>query len=301
MGATVSEAVVFIQLQNNLPECFWDTLRKTREMYKGDIYLIAPEREFAYIILKELDIKTISKDKMCSSFINEYEQKTFLKYDNWDGFWDNTCKRFIYLYLFMERYKIDEVLHVETDCVCYMDIEEMLKSFKRVYDQKIVFIPHAPEQLNAGIVYCNSLDVCRVFCDSILEYFGRGKQYFLDTYKTQKIITETVFTYAFYKEHPELVDLFPAMPGDLHHEELGFFVDPDGWGRWVDGLRYSPGISHAIANYHIGAALLKGIYDIHFAYENAKIKMPYVHDNFTRLSYPLATLHFNSKRVNKWL
>lgn len=298
-----NRAIAYVQLQENLPKCIWQSFKKTRELWAGDIYLICPKREHFYEATSVNDVFEISKESINDILIKEYEDKTFLlrMYPEWDGFWDNACKRFIYLLLLMKRYNIDRLIHIENDVIAYLPIEQMFDSIEKIYGDKIVFTPHEPQALNCGFTYIGSVNILENFCNAILEYFKRGISWFNEKYPNRPIINETLFTFNFYQEHPEMVGLFPAMPGDANAKVLGFLIDPDGWGRWVDGVRYKPGKRYAAECHYIGDKILRGIFDVHFSFDGRKIKLPYVYNTITTECFPIATLHFNSKEPENWI
>ncbi len=300
----MSEAVIYCQLQNNLPKCAWISMRKTREMWGGDIYLICPKREAGYEVIKELGIKVINKEDYDNEpLVVDYVSNTFLdkKYPNWDGFWDNTCKRFIYMYLLMKKQGITSAFHVETDVIVYLPISEMFKEVQRVYASQLGFTPHEPEALNCGFSYFGSHEILGLFCEKIIEYMKRGEAWFNEKYPKHPIINETLFAYNFHVENSGAVGLFPALPDDDMSFNLGFLIDPDGWGRWVDGVRYEPGKRYAAKCHYIGNMILNGTYDVHFSFDGRKINRPYAHNTTTKKSYPIATLHFNSKEPEHWI
>lgn len=294
----MSRAIVYCQLQHDLPRCFWTSLKKARELWAGDIYLIAPQRELGYTALKEYDVKFIAEHSIESDLLDQYEQHTFFEriHPGWDGFWDNACKRFIYLYEVQKNNFIDEMLHFETDVVPYLDIDNMLKNFNNAYQRKIVFSHHAPFQLSCCTIYCNAVEHFEIFCNAIIEYFKRGPGWFEQQYPTQTILNETHFAYTFKKEYPSTVDLFPTIPGDKHQEEFGFLIDPTAWGMWVDGLHRDPGKPFATPNHTIGQMIIDGKYDVEW-YD----KKPYIYTIGITLRNKLATLHFNSKMPEKWI
>jgi hypothetical protein len=296
-------AVVYVQLQNNLPKCAWVSMKKTRSVWDGDIYLICPRREADYKIIKDLGVITVYKDSFADALIDGYEKNTFFPamYPEWDGFWDNACKRFTYLYLLMRQRNIVRMFHVEHDVIVYYPIVKMFSSVENIYGNKIAFTPHEPQALNCGFTYCGSAEVLGEFCREIIEYFRRGREYFNRKYPNHPIINETLFTYHFAQEKPQNVGCFPALPEDPLARELGFLIDPDGWGRWVDGVRYEPGTRYAAQCHWIGAKILDGTYDVHFSYDGRRIKMPYAHNRLTTKSFPIATLHFNSKEPQHWI
>ena len=170
----MTRAIVYCQLQHDLPRCFWTSLKKARELWAGDIYLIAPQRELGYTALKEYDVKFIAEHTIESDLLDQYERHTFFEkiHPGWDGFWDNACKRFIYLYELQRMENIDELLHFETDVVPYIDIENMFKNFGDAYRRKIVFSHHAPLQLSCCTIYCNAVEHFEVFSWKIIPHDG---------------------------------------------------------------------------------------------------------------------------------
>lgn len=293
----MSRAIIYCHLQHDIPRCFWTSLKKTRELWNGDIYLIAPQRELGYSALDEYNVKFVAQESIQSNLLNSYTINTFFDkiHVGWDGFWDNACKRFIYICEVQKKYGIDEFIHIETDVVPYIDIGEMFFNFKKAYDNKLVLSPHADYQLSCCTIYCNSASVMEHFCGEIIGYFKRGAGYFAEAYPSQTILNETHFAYQFQKENPEEVDLLPTVPGEKCSGEFGFVIDPTAWGMWVGGLHRDPDKPFATHNHYIGKLILDGKYTV--AWDDKK--RPYVAIGDNR--FPLATLHFNSKRPENWI
>lgn len=294
----MSRAVVYCQLQHDLPRCFWASLKKTRELWDGDIYLIAPQRERAYTALDRYGVKFVAEHSIGSELIKEYEYNTFFNtiHIGWDGFWDNACKRFLYLYEVKKSRNIDELLHFETDVIPYLSVNDMFDKFGKAYSKKIVFSPHAPYQISCCTIFCNAIDIFEKFCNSVVEYFKRKPDFFYRKYPTQTILNETHFAYTFQQENPNLVDLFPTIPGEKNSKEFGFLIDSTAWGMWIDGLHYNPGFPFATVNHNIGKLILNGVYAVTW-----KDQLPYITGLDDRHNFPLATLHFNSKTPEKWI
>lgn len=297
------DAIAYVHLQDNLPKCTWHSLRKTREQWDGDIYLICPQREADYEANREYNIKVVSREGIDSVIIKDYEKYTFFPsmYPAWNGFWDNACKRFVYLNALMDHYKIDSLVHIENDVIVYLPLSQMVDSMRKVYGGRIVFAPHEPEALNCGFTYIGSREALKTFCVAIIGYFKRGVKWFNEKYPKQPIINETLFAYNFWAENSDIVGLFPSLPTDQNANALGFLIDPDSWGRWVDGVRYNPGTRYAAERHYIGKKIIDGVYDVHFSYIGRKIKTPYAYNKIDRTSFPIATLHFNSKEPEKWI
>ena len=317
----MKEAVVYVYLQHDLPTCFWPSLKKTREMWGGDIYLVAPRREESHPGIEKYSVKFVSCDSVPSAssggfmttnadgshakdpLIAKYEAVSFFEalYPGWDGFWDNACKRFFFLYLLQKMYNIDRIIHLETDVVPYVPIRKMFDKFSELYGGKLVFSPHASEQLSCCFMYCDSVAILGAFCDEVLKYFGLGRGHFATLYPQQTILNETNFAYTFMMENQSLVGLFPTMPDEPLASELGFLIDSTSWGMWVNGLQRNFFPRYAAATHNIGKRLLAGEFGIHFEFNGEKLAMPWVHNKLTNQSTPLATLHFNSKKLEKWI
>lgn len=295
----MNRAIVYCQLQHDIPRCFWTSLKKTRELWDGDIYLIAPQREAAYEALKQHEVKFIPEESIGGHELLLYQRGTFfsLIHPGWDGFWDNACKRFVYLYEVQRMHEIDEMLHIESDVVPYISFYTMFEKFSNVYQGKLAFSKHAPFQLSCCTVFSSGHSNLGTFCNKIVEYFERGTEWFSTMYPSQTILNETHFAYTFQQENPELVDFFPVLPSDKYADEFGFLIDSTAWGMWVDGLRWNPGKKFATPNHTIGKMIIDDKYDVLFT----QMKTPYVFDRSTTSTIPLATLHFNSKEPEKWI
>ena len=296
----MSRAIIYCQLQHDISRCFWASLKQTRKFWDGDIYLIAPRREKAYWALKKHGVIFIDEESYYEDvLIKQYESSTFFNtlHPGWDGFWDNTCKRFFYIYILQRNLNINETIHFETDVVPYHDITDMFNKFEKAYKSKMVFSHHAPYQLSCCTTYCNSIERFKAFCTAIIEYFNRGHAWFSNKYPTQTILNETHFAYTFQQENPAAVELFPTLPTDKLAKTFDFVIDPTAWGMWVDGLRWNPGNNFATENHTIGKLIINDKYRVLFT----PSKNPYIFDKSTTVTTPLATLHFNSKEPERWI
>jgi hypothetical protein len=66
------------------------------------------------------------------------------------GFWALTTLRFFYLYAFMEKYSVENVLHIENDVVLYYNANELLGCI----DRNQIYVPFHSFNINvADIIY----------------------------------------------------------------------------------------------------------------------------------------------------
>src|SRR4030042_3926609 len=256
----MQKALVYIQLQNDLNPCFWHSLKKARENWDGDIILVAPQRELSWPAIKENNVRFVSEESLQSDLLDEYNKKTFFNriHPGWNGFWDNACKRLIYLWMVQEHYHVDKIFHIETDVILYINLGNIFDGCEKHFKDKIVFSKHAPYQTSCCTIYSDNIHSTYLLCKSIVEYFDRGHEWFLNKYSSQTIINETHFAYTYCEENKDRVAYFATMPGDENSCVFNALIDPTAWGMWGDGLHRNPSQSFCTQYNHIGLELLQG-------------------------------------------
>ncbi len=294
-------SVVFIQLDHDIPEHMWHVMRQTRKLWDGRIILIAPRREDTYVEMKKLNIEFVQQEKITDKLLDEYNAKTFLNYAGWDGFWDNACKRFFYIQLLMQAHiEIEHVLYIENDVIPYISINTMFAKFNEVYKNNITFSRFCEENLSCCFMYIDNVFVIKEFCDCILKYYEMGLKQITAMVK-HEIISETTLAYLFYKQRPDIVELFPIMPivgYNKNYDKLGFFIDPFAYGQWVGGRRVEPGKPWALDVDCIGCEILAKNISVEMFYNASECRSyPLINGE-----YPLANLHMHSKvGMKQWL
>jgi hypothetical protein len=283
----MNQAVVYCQLRHNLHPCFWDSLRQTRRLWSGDIYLVAPQRESMYTAIKKYDVKFVSEESLTGKDISEYEKTTFLDYPGWDGFWDLSCKRFFYESKLMEQGNIDSAILIETDVALYAPVADLFDDMK---SPGISFIDHCPEQLSCSYRVVNNKENLKSLCSYVMYCFKKGTEWVRQQAPTQDIINETTLAYLFrsiYNQAP----LLPNMPMKDHK----YVYDPMAYGQWIGGRHHNPGVPYADKKHYVGAGLLDGSLKIEWDYNDAGHPRPLVN------GVPLACLHFNGKQIAQWI
>ena len=86
------------------------------------------------------------------------------KYNSFrNGFWALTSTRFFYIYEFMKKYNIENVIHLENDVLIYYNCDE---SIKYSFDNNYLYIPFDTFSRNiASIMYIPNNKVFKVVLD----------------------------------------------------------------------------------------------------------------------------------------
>jgi len=130
-------SLVFIHLGEHLPECSYITLKQARFMNAStDIYFLVDHNK--YIELSEDKSDFVKENKILlvdlSLLPKTAKHCLFQQISPFDksyksGFWNHTTERFFYLHDFLEKTRLKNVVHLETDVMLYADIGELLPSF----------------------------------------------------------------------------------------------------------------------------------------------------------------------------
>jgi hypothetical protein len=130
-------AIVFVHLGREIPACIFTALEQARYMNPvTDIYLLVDEKgiqkeniSFFHIQnINVIDLSDIEKSK---------EHRLFCQLNVWQGvdrafYWTYASERFFVLYDFMRSMGKKDILHLESDCMLYVAIEEIIPLFKKM-------------------------------------------------------------------------------------------------------------------------------------------------------------------------
>jgi len=106
-------------------------------------------------------IYLINKNDFNHSF--NYGSNSNLDKNFRNGFWQLTSFRFFYIYEFMKKYNIKDVIHIENDVLLYYNIETILNNF----DKKYFYIPFDSFDRNiASIIYIPDFNVFKTILDN---------------------------------------------------------------------------------------------------------------------------------------
>ncbi len=130
-------SLIFVHLGKDLPDCSYTTLKQARFMNEhADIYFLIEHDSYAKLSENKRSFFKENKISLIDLSLVEKTAKhqVFLQISPYDklykgGFWNHTTERFFYLHDFLEKTQLTNVIHIETDVMLYVNIEELLPSF----------------------------------------------------------------------------------------------------------------------------------------------------------------------------
>jgi hypothetical protein len=113
----MSTEVILINLGNHQPYILFN-IQQLR-LFNYNITVIT-DLSLKHHFIHLRDINLITTDSLCIKYI--FDNRTQLDVDFRDGFWTFTSKRLFYLYAYLKKYNVQNVLHLENDVLLYKDL-----------------------------------------------------------------------------------------------------------------------------------------------------------------------------------
>jgi hypothetical protein len=176
-------SLVFIHIGKNFPDCSYTTLKQARFMNEQvDIYFLVDHKNYSQ--LSEKSAEFIRENKIhlvdLSLLPVTAKHRLFRQISPFDqsfkgGFWNHVTERFFYVYDFLEKTQLKNIIHLETDVMLYVDIEELLPSFLQSGAELAGTFQWTTECV-PGLVFIRHLSIWEKYIDHILEElsFYRG-------------------------------------------------------------------------------------------------------------------------------
>jgi len=246
-----------------------------------NIYVITNTQLFKYFDSYKSRITLINADTLNDSY--NFNSTSSLDTNFRNGFWKLTSQRFFVVYEFMNKYSVENVIHIENDVLIYYNCDELLP----LLNKNNVYIPFDTYRRNiASIVYIPSAIIFKIILDNYnfnvndMENFAHIKQ------KTSIIQNFPIFKkeYALNDEQlfvSENSEIFPCI------------FDAAAIGQYLGGIdpRNKEGDTSGFVN---ETCVIK--------YDNYKFifnKKPFIIIN--NISFPIFNLHIHSKNLNKFI
>src|SRR5579872_3143647 len=189
---------VYVHLGNKVPEYLYDSIQQTR--------LFNPETEIYVVCYKEVsnEIKlNLENIKYLNVVITQdldisNEHAHFLKNVKRPGFWQFASERFFYIEQVMRKYNLENVFHLESDNLLYVDLNEYIDIFKQNYPGIAATFDN-DNRCIAGFMYIKNID-------SIHELNNLFSGLAKFDYNDMQVIAH------FKKIKPNLIDNLPIIP-----------------------------------------------------------------------------------------
>lgn len=307
--------LVFVHLGKNIPECLFASLKQAHYFNQdSEIYLLTDQKKAFYFDEKITVIDTalipITEEHRTFQKINKMDPSIS------DGLWAYASERFFVLYDFIKERSLIELVHLESDCMLYMDLDELMPFFKGLRMA-------APFQSLFGCIPCfvyiqdsQSLSLLLNHILSEIEcYQGVRPHIYLNDMQTLASFYRkfgAAWMFPLPTLMPEYARKFPrrkshfAQDNSTHLRFLsmnasfftGYIFDAAGLAIYINGndQRHTPG--HGPATIHSRCLFNPGHFSYLWGKDSKGRAVPYLF--FEGKSYQIVNLHFHSKMVEEY-
>lgn len=151
--------IVLVCLKNFQPYILTNIEQLIKLDHKN-IFIITNSYLFHYFENYKLKINLINADELIDSY--NFEKATTLNKWFRNGFWMLASLRLFYVYEFMKKYDINQVIHLENDVLIYYNCEEL----NDCLNQNYIYIPFDSYNRNiASIMYIPDKDIFKESLD----------------------------------------------------------------------------------------------------------------------------------------
>jgi len=267
---------------NNFQEYILDNIQQLINLNHENIYVLTNERFCNLFDNFSEKIKLIAIETLNDSY--NFYSRTNLDKGFRNGFWSLTSLRFFYIYEFMKKYDVKDVIHLENDVLIYYNCNEILNFF----DKNYIYLPFDTFKRNiASIMFIPSCDIFKNI---------------LDNYDFSKNDMEN---FSIIKNKTGLIKTLPIFPKiNTTNEEINFvsenfkdfnlIFDAAAMGQYLGGIDPKNDSSNTIGFVNETCVIKYNIYN--FIWENNdNIKKPFIVINNKK--YKIFNLHIHSKNL----
>lgn len=145
----------------NFQEYILSNIEQLLRLNHKNIYVLTNECFFDRFIQFNHQITIVNVDNLTDTY--DYYSKTNLNKVFRNGFWPLASLRFFYIYEFMRKFNVNDVIHLENDVLIYYNCDEIMSKF----DKRFIYIPFDTLNRNiASIIYIPTADIFKNILDN---------------------------------------------------------------------------------------------------------------------------------------
>lgn len=270
----------------NFQEYILDNIKQLLILEISNIYVITNSDFFEKFEIYKNKINLISIETLNDSY--NFFNRTSLDKGFRNGFWTLTSLRFFYIYEFMKKYDVKDVIHLENDVLIYYNCNEILNCF----DKNYIYLPFDTFKRNiASIMFIPSCDILKNI---------------LDNYDFTKNDMEN---FSIIKNKTGLIKTLPIFPKiNTTNEEIkfvsenfinfNFIFDAAAIGQFIGGVDPRNFADNSIGFVNETCIIKYNKYNIIWDLEN-NFKKPFLVINDVK--FPIFNLHIHSKNLIKFM
>lgn len=276
---------IILTCLNNFQEYILVNIEQLLKLDYKNILVITELEFFDHFASFKDRIQLIDKKELHDSF--HYSSKTLFDKSFRNGFWYLTSQRFFYIYEYMKKYDVENVIHIENDVLLYYNFETTV--LDRI-DRNYMYTPFDTYERNiASILYIPNSTLFQ----KILELYDVNKN--------------DMHNFSHIKKQTQLIKNFPIFPTNQkgpeeqfvseNYEQLQYVFDAAAMGQFLGGVdpRNIPNNTVGFVN---ETCVIK-YNEYEFTWEKDGINRPFLIVNDVK--YPIFNLHIHSKNLSKFV
>jgi hypothetical protein len=245
----MSHAIVFVHLGESLPAYLADALFQVRLFNSCPVYLIAEQAALAAVPPDPaLAIQTVPTETLPTLPSHAaFRQSAGLDRQFRFGFWTYVIERFFYLEALAERLGLENMVHLETDNLLYVDLDKLVPVLAKLYPG--IAVPFdTDDRAVAGLIYFRNRKAVSALANAIASIFLGNPGIQINDMNLLGLLSQNF--------GPEVIDSLPVVPGDdpgpmrslsngpstrptfyyRHFDELLGIFDANPTGQYLDGV-----------------------------------------------------------------
>jgi hypothetical protein len=210
---------------NNFQEYILDNIKQLIRLGHLNIFVLTNEIFFQNFEPFLDKIKLINISELNDTF--DYYSKTNIDKSFRNGFWALTSLRFFYIYDFMKKYNIEDIIHLENDVLIYHNCKNIINNFEKEY----IYIPFDTFKRNiASIMYIPSHEKLKIILDNYDYSKNDMENFYFIKNKTNLIKTLPIFPKLSYNKNPE-IDFVSE-----NFDKFNYIFDAAAIGQYLGGI-----------------------------------------------------------------
>jgi len=273
---------------NNFQEYILVNIEQLITLGHENIYIITNASFFSHYSEYRDKIKLINSDELQESY--DFFSKTRLDKHFRNGFWTLTSLRFFYIYEFMRKYGVNDVIHLENDVLIYYHCNSIL----HLFDKRFVYMPFDTFTRNiASIMYIPSHEVFK----SVLDHYDFNKndmENFSIIQRNTKLV-QNLPIFPYHNDSDKKVKFVST-----NFDVFDFIFDAAALGQFVGGIDPRNDPRNTIGFVNETCVIRFDVYKLWFENDPEDgLKKPYL--EIDNKKYRIYNLHIHSKRLKNFV
>ena len=271
---------------NNFQEYILDNITQLIRLEHENIYILTNEKFFHLFDAFSGKVKLINIDNLTESF-NFYSRSTLNKCFR-NGFWTLTSLRFFYIYEFMKKYNVKDVIHLENDVLLYYNCNTIIN----VFEKKYVYLPFDTYERNiASIMYIPSYEIFKIVLDNY--DFTKNDMQNFSSIKKQTNMIKTLPIFPNVNTNTNEINFVSE-----NYNSFNYIFDAAAIGQYLGGVDPRNDCNNTVGFVNETCVVKYNMFNIFFDYDN-KMKKPYI--IIDNVKCRIFNLHIHSKNLKKFM